>query len=122
MARIVKFSGEFAIYDSTGKNKEIAKKIDWSVSVEEFVQHLQIIGANQTDVPIDFGGVTTAKAVFLNPGPDVSTCPSIQVKFENNTNTSITLDKPTVIGGAITAIFVTTGSEPITLEIIVAGN
>jgi len=122
MSKIVRFSGEFAIFDSTGKNKETAKKIDWSISVDEVTQLLQIIAANQTDEQVSFGGVTIAKAVYINPGPGVSTCPQITVKFEDNTSTSFTVDKPTVIGGQITAIFVTTGTEPITLDLIVAGN
>ena len=122
MSKIVKFTGEFAIFDSTGKNKETAKKIDWSITVAEVTQLLQIIDANLTDEPISFGGVTTAKAIYLNPGPDVNTCPVVQVKFEDNTSTSIAIDKPTVIGGAITALFITTGAEPITLDVIIAGS
>jgi len=122
MSKIVKFSGEFAIYDSTGKNKETAKKIDWSITVNEVTQLLQIIDANQTDQQISFGGVTQAKAVYINPGPDVTNCPQISVKFEDNTNTSFVLDKPTVIGGQITALYITTGAEAITLDVIIAGN
>jgi hypothetical protein len=110
------------IYDSTGKNRETNKTIDWSITVEEVTQLLQNIAANQTDVQLSFGGVVRAKAVYLDPGPGVSTCPQIDVKFENDTNTSFKLDKPTVIGGEITDVFITTGSEAITLDTIIAGG
>lgn len=122
MARVARFKGTFTLIGEDGKTVELTKNIDQMVQFTEMVQHVMSIAALQTDVSIDFGGVTSAKAVYLDPRGATGSCIAVQVKFENNTNTAFTVDKPTVVFGAITAVFITTAADAITLEAVIVGT
>lgn len=118
MGKIAKFKGTFYILDSTGRTQEITKAIEQQVTVNELTYVIQEIDANQVDEEIQFAGVERAKAIYINPG-DVSV--AVEVKFESDTNVPHKIDKPSVLFGEFTRMFVSTGVEAITFEAVIAG-
>lgn len=116
LAGIANFKGEFKLLDSTGKKSLITLAIEQSVNLEQLAHVIQTIPATTTDQQIGFAGVARAKAVYINPNGV-----AIDVKFEQNTAPAITIDKPSVILGEITAIYVTTAADAVCLEVIVGG-
>lgn len=116
----VKLTVNFEVLGTDGTSVEAKKVIkDFSFYGAEAVQHFPVaIAANQTNVQINFGGVTQGKRVF------VQTDQSVTLKPNQSGDTGFPMGPGTMtLAGdpGITALFVTTGVNATNVDVIIVG-
>ena len=119
MAKTVKIQNSFEILDADG-SRALQRKTADSVSVEENSAHFpQKIAASQVNVPINFGGVTNAKRIFVRTNVEVT------LKLNQSGDTGFPFgpgDGVLMSQTGITAMFVTTGGSETEFEAVVSGD
>lgn len=119
MAKTVKFKGTFEIVGADGV-VESKNVIDSSGSVSEVTKHFpQKIAPSTSDAEISFGGVASAKRLFIKTSHEVT----IKLNVDTDAGASYGPGE-TVITSAtgITALFITTGVNETEVEIVIAGE
>jgi hypothetical protein len=119
VTKTVKFQGTFAVVDATNvpsPNKFIK---DLTLAVDQ-VQSSDpmVIPAATTDFVIPFGGITVGKRVYLKTDQEVT------IKFNEITDDGFPWRGEGVVpsDSGITGIWISTGPNATTVEIVVAGD
>jgi len=120
MARQVSIMGSFIVKDSTGKNTETKKDVNFPILVNQKVDLLEVIPKCTTDMMLPMNGLQVIQAIYLNPDSEIT------VKFDSVTNSGFPLSGPLMMTNANsagpTAIYVSTGVLlDVTLEAILGG-
>jgi len=63
---------DFAIKDSNSVEIVKSKIVEAVLSIDELTTHVISIAAGQTDVPVDLGGITSAKFLLVETDNEVS--------------------------------------------------
>lgn len=116
--KTVRIQGTFEIVTADG-TVEAKKVLNNLIQITEASQVFpQLIDGGQNNVAINFGGVSLAKRIFLRTNFPVT------LKINQNTDTGFSFgpgDGVLMSDNGITALFVTTLSNPTEVEAIVVG-
>ena len=119
MAKTVKIAASFESIESTTKSQEAKQVISDSADYDCVTTHQPLkVAGSSTNFQISLGGVTLAKRIFINTDFEVL------VKFNVNTEAGFNLKGGliTMNNSGITALFVTTGANETTINMIAAGD
>ena len=108
----VKIAGSFAVVSDKDVS-EILKKFEIIQDIVEFSHHRLKIAASQTNVAVNFGTVSPAKKVYISPSSRVT------LKVNSSGETGFPIDGLTILSGDITALFVTTETTEVTIDVVI---
>lgn len=119
MAKTVKIQSSFAVTDAAGVSSpnKIIKDLDLSVTQVASGDPLRV-AASSTNFALPIGSITNGKRVFLNTDQEVT------LKVNNMGDTGFPFKGSGILSSesGITGLWVTTGPNVTTIEVVIAGD
>lgn len=120
MAETVKITATYAVQDAAGVSspKHVIKDLNLVVTQVQTSSPMIIPGAT-VDFAVPFGQITSGKRIFLETDQPVI------VKFNQNSDVGFEWQGAGIVPSGstgISALFITTGATPTTVEVSIAGD